>query len=131
LFGASSNRVPSILTVPLLPGGFGAAGALERPPATTGMRKPAVAATMPVATSTRPRVESTSEDFATTSSPPRAPGRWRSTRTTLGVAAALQVPGRFPVRRVAQRELKKGLAERSPHDGEHPPASVAAVETHD
>jgi hypothetical protein len=28
-------------------------------------------------------------------------------------------------------ELKKGLAEPSPLDGEHPPASVAAVETHD
>jgi hypothetical protein len=51
--------------VPLLPGGFGAAGALARSPTTTGMMKPAVAASMPLATSTRPRVESTSDVFAT------------------------------------------------------------------
>jgi len=51
--------------VPLLPGGFGAAGALARSPTTTGTMKAAVAANMPVATSTRPRGESTSEVFVT------------------------------------------------------------------
>jgi hypothetical protein len=67
LLGWSSNGAPSTLMVPLLPGGFGAAGALARSPTTTGTMKPAVAASMPVATSTRPRVESTSEVFATMS----------------------------------------------------------------
>jgi hypothetical protein len=97
LFGASSNGEPSILIVPLLPGGFGAAGALDSPPATTGMMKPAVATSRPVPTSTRPRVDITSEFFATVAFPPSGHQRHACAPlfSTLGLTPALQVGEEF------------------------------------